>query len=385
MAVEENVVLLLSDQKSKPKKVHCETFFVVYPFYFAYATLFGLQHQVKERLGIEDDASHASYMFGFVISLQYVFNLIFRFMHGVVFSHLSSRERVFAAMFTMIFSMLLLASPLAGGLPEVMVAYALGGIAIGTFEPNFLSCITHLGHETKSWAILGIPFGVSSLLIGGFLSMGPPLDAPARCIYAFTVCILLVGIAIMAFAIPGSQLSETSSEPSSSGFCRYPEWLPQVWSQSLAYFVNMLTVALVSPGVWLYIFDEETVTVFPEWYLATDLFFSLLNTFNMLGSVLGRWLSYHCCLRHPLMYIVFSFAGVFLMFLKIPLLLPLASFLVMFADGLIYGSVSRHIDDTISKDLNLISISYWCLNGDVGAIIGTNLIPFLRGIMVSDP
>ncbi|CAE8628795.1 unnamed protein product, partial [Polarella glacialis] len=324
-----------------------------------------------------DDSSEASLAFGFVISLQYIFNLIFRFMHGVVFAPLDSKSRVCVALSFMILSMLLLASPIVeedeGGLRGVILAYALGGMATGIFEPNFLSCITPLGSSTKSLAILGIPIGISGLLIGGFFSMGPPLDVPATGVYSFVACFLTVAMGIMAFAIPGVPIQEGSAHKGLrrlvSDLRQFRAWLPQLWSYAFVFLLDMLVLSSVSPGVWLYIYDEATVMIRPQVSLATDSFLAIFNTFNMFGSVTGRWLSYHTSLRHPIVYTIFTGTGVLLMissrYLQAPLLQCLATYFVMLGDGLIYGSVSRHIDENIPKEFNLTGISYWCVNGDL--------------------
>lgn len=66
----------------------------------------------------------------------------------------------------------------------VILSYSLGGTALGSFESNLLNCLTPFGHRTKSFAILGIPLGVNSILIGGFFFMGPPLELPVTAIFA---------------------------------------------------------------------------------------------------------------------------------------------------------------------------------------------------------
>eukprot|EP00931_Biecheleriopsis_adriatica_P086518 TRINITY_DN61179_c0_g1_i1.p1 TRINITY_DN61179_c0_g1~~TRINITY_DN61179_c0_g1_i1.p1 ORF type:complete len:393 (+),score=51.60 TRINITY_DN61179_c0_g1_i1:61-1239(+) len=384
--IDESLLVMLQPEAVK-RRTYWETFFVAFPLYCAYATLFGFQHQVKHRLGIEDDSSDSSVIFGFIVSLQYVFNLIFRIMHGVLFASMNSRQRVFAAMVCMIGSMLLLAGPIMTygcGLTTMCLAYVLGGVAVGTFEPNFLASIACLGGETKRIAILGIPVGISSILIGGFFCIGPPLDIPAHAVYAFAAAGLLLGMIVLASVpyLPEAQ-EATGWERLRSDAKEFRRWLPRLWSFSLVFLLDMLTIASSSPGVWLYIYDQDTVTVMSgksEITIATDTFFAIFNCFNMLGSIAGRWLSYLTERRHPVVYSVFSAIGIVLMLMRLPLLLPLSTFFVMLGDGMIYGTVARHIDENIPKEFNLISTSYWCLNGDIGAIVGTNLITFLRAL-----
>merc|ERR1711982_219341 len=90
-----------------------------------------------------------------------------------------------------------------------------------------------------------------------------------------------------------------------------------------------------------------------------DSFFAFFNVFHMSGGITGRWLSYRIKPRHPLFYVIFSILGAGVMVLWIPLLAPIAAFAVMFGDGLIYGSISRHIDAHTPKELNMLVISLW--------------------------
>lgn len=379
----------VEEDKETEEIVCWQTFFVVAPFYCAYAALFGLQHHVKTRLGIKDNNSEPSVEFGLAISLQYVFNLMFRFLHAIVFSRCSSRHRVFIAMSLMAVAQLLLAGPVMWlncfGLHGVMLAYSLGGVAIGTFEPNFLSSITPLGNETKRRAILGIPVGVSSLLIGGFFLMGPPLLFSAEAIFCIAALGLIAGMGVMAKVVPdaGTPYAEAEGLRSLVSDARqYRLWWPYIWSRALVYMVDMCVLASFSPGVWLYIYDKATMELYPGVVIATDSFFAIFNTLNMLGGLTGRWLSYHIKPWHPVRYLCFTALGVSLMLLRTPLVAPLSIYLVMLGDGLIYGTIIKHIDEQVPREFNLVSISYWCVNGDVGAIIGTNLIRIIRDVIV---
>jgi len=363
---------------------------VVMPMYFGYAALFGLQHDVKVRVGIKDDDSDASDEFGFAISCLFIFNLYFRLLHGIVFARLSCRGRVVASMGCMVAAMLALVKPRMSSGPQgvrwVMLTYALGGVAIGTFEPNFLSCIAPLGVHTKKTAILGIPSGISCLLILGFFVMGPPLRVPVEALYAAAACALFCGMGVV-WRLPAPSLDgaiPAGLHKLTSDARQFRRWLPQTWSYMLVFVFDMFTVAAFSPGVALYIYNAASVVVGEGFVVATNSFFAAFNTFSMLGSLLGRWLSYKVKPRHPAVYAIFNLAGMAFMLLRVPLLVPLSAFLTMLGDGLIYGSTTRHIDAHVPGEFNLVATSCWCLLGDVGAIIGTNLIIFFRDIASLD-
>jgi hypothetical protein len=100
-------------------------------------------------------------------------SLIFRLAHNFIFFFLSPRQRVHLALAAMAaatgvlaIAMCIAKSPWIGW---VFIAYFLGGVSIGTFESNFLACITPLGHQTKKWAIFGTPVGFNFISVGGFL------------------------------------------------------------------------------------------------------------------------------------------------------------------------------------------------------------------------
>jgi len=373
-----------------------ESFFVAFPMYASYAALFGFQHVVKVLINIGDDMVTASREFTFSVSCLYVFNMIFRIAHGAIFGHVNSRGRVFIAMALMSVSMLMLATLCVTskpfGIRWVAAAYSLGGVAIGTFEPNFLSCLTPYGPGTKQIAITGIPVGISALLIGGFFLLGPPVYAPPMVIYVGIAALVLGGMAVLHTRIP----------PKSSGGAldvgeevvglrklredarKFRHWLPQIWSHTLLFLVDMFMMPLFAPGVYLYIYDKPTVHLRPGVTVPTDSFFAVFNIITMLGSLLGRIASYRIQEAHPIRFLPLSMAGVFLVFLKQPLLVPLSGFLIMVADGLIYGGIIRHIDASVPSKYNLVAISYWCLMGDIGGVLGTNAITFMRDAIGTD-
>merc|ERR1712217_859556 len=66
-----------------------------------------------------------------------------------------------------------------GGIRELWVVYLqyiLGGVAIGLFEGTFLSVISSLGKNTKTFAIMGAPLGfaVNNILLNSFSLLGMP-------------------------------------------------------------------------------------------------------------------------------------------------------------------------------------------------------------------
>jgi hypothetical protein len=150
--------------------------------FMGYAALVTLQHKLKD---VHDETHHPedSAMFKHASTLNYVGNLIFRIAHNFFFAFLSPRQRVHASLLsmaaatgTLAFAMCIGRSPWIGW---VFLSYFLGGVGVGTFESNLLASISPLGHQTKKWAILGMPLGFNLISVGGFLLMqaGVPLVA----------------------------------------------------------------------------------------------------------------------------------------------------------------------------------------------------------------
>eukprot|EP00929_Paragymnodinium_shiwhaense_P023128 TRINITY_DN1455_c0_g1_i1.p1 TRINITY_DN1455_c0_g1~~TRINITY_DN1455_c0_g1_i1.p1 ORF type:complete len:547 (-),score=117.03 TRINITY_DN1455_c0_g1_i1:316-1848(-) len=365
-------------------RVYWEGFIVNMPIFCGYASLFGLQHEVKTRFGIQDSSSPMSIEFGVACSFLYIFNLIFRFSHNIVFGFMGPFGRTLIAMMCMILSMLILAVPICiledYRLMWVYLAYAFGGVAVGTFEGNLLACLTPLGHRTKHVTITAIPVGVTTVLVGGFLIMGPPFYVPVTGLYLGVAMAVVLGMVTFVLRIPRCKLP-ASEQPNLSRFIMeakaWRQWLPQMWHYPLATAVDMFTLSAFSPGVALYIWNQKTIAITPDFVMPTHTFFAIYNTANMIGGLIGRILSYRMRPRHPLFYTAFNIIGASMLLLKIPMLAPLSTLLVMVGDGLVYGSIARHIDTHVPKEFNLIAISFWLFVGDFGSVIGSNLISYI--------
>lgn len=133
------------------------------PAYRGYACLNALQHKIKVVFGINDSTDPRSLEFSYAVSCLYLGNLVFRLMHNVVFFWLIPRHRVYMSFCLMACSMSLLGVLVflleIKEMSIIFIAYAMGGVSIGTFESNLLSSVAPLGHATKTWAVIGIPVG----------------------------------------------------------------------------------------------------------------------------------------------------------------------------------------------------------------------------------
>ena len=106
-------------------------------------------------------------------SLIYLGNLLGRFCHPHLFYMFSPRGRVTLSYFLMglaclslVFFYMIFKQT---NLLVLYLCYALGGLAVGTFESNLLTCLTPLGEQVKKLSVVSIPFGFNIISIVGFL------------------------------------------------------------------------------------------------------------------------------------------------------------------------------------------------------------------------
>lgn len=140
----------------------------------------------------------------------------------------------------------------------------------------------------------------------------------------------------------------------------------------------MLCLSLFSPGVLLFLYDSASVHLSPGCSLPPSTFFAILNSISLFGGLAGRWTSYSLQPRHPLLYALLSITGAGLNATYTPLLALPRTFLILLGDGLNYGTISRHIDAKVPRHFNLIAISYWLFIGDMGSVLGSNIISYAR-------
>jgi predicted membrane protein len=53
---------------------------------------------------------------------------------------------------------------------------------------------------------------------------------------------------------------------------------------------------------------------------------------------------------------------------------PLCAFGIAFANGAIYAQSARYIDKNVPIAYNLVSLSVWLFVGDIGSVIGSNVL-----------
>lgn len=51
---------------------------------------------------------------------------------------------------------------------------------------------------------------------------------------------------------------------------------------------------------------------------------------------------------------------------------------VLWANGSIYATTTRHVDNNVMKGHNLVALSTWLFMGDVGSTVGSNLLIYVK-------
>ena len=381
---------LLEDEPSSPSTPSTmrHAFFTMFPLFMGYAALVTLQDNIKKRLDIGNNGSGDSYEFSFAVSLLYLGNLIFRLMHNVLFSFLRPRFRVVVAYVCMS-----LATGVLGflyyivnskSMAWVYVAYLLGGVAVGTFEANLISSITPLGHKTKVWAQYGIPIGFNGISVGAFILFASfPGNLNLQCgVYLFIAVANLLGLVFFLLVIP--DIDTANAKKTFFVFLQdmrqIRQWFPLIWQHSVALAIDMFAVGL-GAAIQLYIYDVSHIPLYlgASATIPENVFRAWFNSMSLIGDAVGRKLAYYRNAHtNPFWFLLFTFAGMAMILSKQAIIAPLGMWCVMFANGSIYAHTTKHIDDNVAREFNLVSLSAWLFVGDAGSFSGSNVVNSLR-------
>jgi MFS family permease len=376
---------------------------VTVPLFAGYAALFSLQHVIKVFFGIPDDDSLASHSFSYAITSLYFWNLVFRLGHNFFLCRLDPKARSLVGIAAMMISMTILGLFVfwleQRSLALVALAYAFGGMAVGTFETNFSVVLAGLGNRTKIYGISGIPLGIFLVIVPGFI--GVAMGLPVIYIYTSIVGLLVMAMAIMIWGISYPDLEGLMSCTDSPAELEEQvepvveeeviegrggsHWVRSVVSVGLVFTINMLFVSAFSPGVLLYLYNGHEVSLWgSDLTVPTGFFFAFFSSFGFVADVLSRKRIYSKKTNsHPIRYLLLTFIGVGLILVQVPVIAPFGTFLVFFANGSIYAQSCRWLDSQIHKDVSILANSLFFFLGDCGSVLGAILIPFLRDILAT--
>eukprot|EP00949_MAST-11_sp_MAST-11-sp1_P002202 g2202.t1 len=359
------------------------TILVTIAIFSGYAMLVVMQEPLGVAMGLSKSAE-----FHHACTLNYVGNLIFRLAHNFIFACFVPRTRVYISLGAMMLSAGILGFVVIGAgshwLGWIYLCYFMGGVAIGTFESNLLSCITPLGPRTKVWAIIGMPVGFNIISIGGYAVLAAlhkeHEHSPLMFLYMYVFFACLCGILLFSMYIPdivikGNGLNFQNVKESIS---LWREWIPSVRNNAIALACDMFSVSFFS-GIMFYILNDKNYV--PLWgildgekaKIGHDLFFVIYGVFTFAGDSLSRKFVYAIRPINPLWFLVLSLIGAVLCLCEVPALALPGVFLVFFANGSIYGASTRFIDSHVPKRYNLVALSFWLFIGDIGSVAGSNV------------
>lgn len=279
----------------------------------------------------------------------------------------------------------------------VYFSYAVGGVGVGTFESNMLSSIAPLGHDTKVWAIIGMPVGFVSISVIGFLLRSPPpvgVGLNPEWLYFAVISALLGGMAVWLLYVPVEKTSGPAPSMGAIGrvLGKAGEWLPPILPNCLALMLQMYAVSFFT-AIPFYIYNNE----FPDGgkismifgtgttaLMNHDRYFAVFNMHTFLGDTISRKVAYYFKPLPVLSYVVIIIIGAVLSLLRMPILLWPGLFLIFYANGSIYATSTKHIDETFrgeTADYHLIALSVWLFVGDIGSVTGANTWEYFQPML----
>ena len=360
--------------------------FTTISIFMGYSGMIVLQEKLKTRLEIKSGSDDA-YVFGIGVSFLYLGNLIFRLMHNVLFSCMRPRQRVMLSYTCMTLAQLTIVIPYyvadTRHLAFVFIAYMLAGVSIGSFESNLISCLTPLGHNTKSWAVLGIPLGFNMISVGSFILFAIwPDDVTLQAgVYVFIALMNLLGLVVYVLFIPNVEFEASRDNVKIfwEDLKKYREWFPIIWKHCIALMFDMFAVSIFS-AIALYIFDTNEIPLWPnsDTKVPKNAFSVVYYFFSFCGDFTSRRIAYRGKRRNPFYFLILTTIGAGLVLSKTAIVAPIGMFCVMFANGSIYAHTTKYVDQAVDKKYNLMALSVWLFIGDAGSFVGAQITQPLR-------
>jgi len=260
--------------------------------------------------------------------------------------------------------------------------YSLGGIAIGLFEGTFLSVISPLGKNTKTFVIMGAPLGFAAHNIP--LGLLQQWGMPPLVYYLYTLFCLPLGLLVFHWYAPVVRAG-TSEGKGLHTFLRSlaspAAWVPA----ALPWFIAKLCGNFVLEDAFPLLFNiyntsrvplldpaSTTFTVPTGYYLSLYWFVMVA-----LGDTISRRVPNYISLRSGRARaaciagaLVMCVVGEALNFLLQAIVTGLAALVANFGNGFIYGLSAKFIDTFIPAEHRYAAYNLWCLFGDVGGYIG---------------
>ena len=137
------------------------------------------------------------------------------------------------------------------------------------------------------------------------------------------------------------------------------------------------------------LFDDDPKS---HYLMERHIFFAVLNFMIFLGDTASRKLAYHVRMRPGaagqlrllVAFLACALVGLACIVGKQGLFVIIGGFLVFFANGSIYATTTRFVDFKLSRSFHLAALSFWLFVGDVGSVLGSNLVMVIKGAVCPD-
>jgi len=263
----------------------------------------------------------------------------------------------------------------------VYLQYSLGGAAVGMFEGTFLTAISSLGKDTKTFTIMGAPLGfaVNNVILGLLSQCG----MPAQLYYVYNAACVPIAAAIFYHYAPRADGKSDGKgcQVFANSMRHARAWLPMMIPWLVAKFIGNF---VLEDGFPL-LFNTFNTSQVPMWggpdstRTISFALYASLYWFPMmaLGDTISRrvpnWISIDSgsqiflCLASS---VVMCVGGEALDFLLIPIVTGIAAFISNFGNGFIYGLSAKFIDLYVSEEHRYAAYNLWCFAGDLGGYAG---------------
>ncbi|CAJ1435574.1 unnamed protein product [Effrenium voratum] len=264
----------------------------------------------------------------------------------------------------------------------VRLQYILGGIAVGLFEGTFLSVISSLGKNTKTFAIMGAPLGffVNNTILGLLKEWGMPVV----CFYYYNAACLPLAMLIFHSNRPREVVKAKGKGCNVflNSLSNAADWLPYMIVWFIAKFIGNFVLEDGFPLLFN-TFNTEQV---PIWggpastdHLVSFAYYTALLWFPMMafGDTISRRVPQYLdvtsnlkCYLYLSVAIGMAVVGEAMNFLLLALVTAVAAFIANFGNGLIYGLSAKFIDWKLPEEHRYAAYNLWCFIGDIGGYVG---------------
>jgi len=268
------------------------------------------------------------------------------------------------------------------GLWVVYLQYILGGVAVGLFEGTFLSVISSLGKNTKTFAIMGAPLGffVNNTILALLTECGMPVVT----YYFYNALCLPFAMYVFHLYRPREVKAAKGKgcEVFMNSMYHAMDWMPYMIVWFVAKFIgnfvledgfpllfntfNTSKVPIIGP-------PDSTDHLMPFTLYTALLWFPSMAAGDTISRRVPQFLDVTVnwkCYMYLFIAITMCIVGEALDFLLLALVTVLAAFISNFGNGFIYGLSAKFIDWKIAEEHRYTAYNLWCFVGDLGGYAG---------------